>query len=370
MAVLGVLVVIIAGLVLIKVQQIQTMIQLGQSMPPPSETVSSAEAEEQVWQPEIFAVGSLTPVQGVTLEAEVSGVVEEIAFENGQRVEAGALLIQLDDDVEQAEMKAARATARLARMSFERAQSLRETDAISQSQLDQAEAELARAEATVDNLQAVIEKKSIRAPFTGVTGIRQVNLGEFLGAGTPIVTLQSFDPIFAEFTLPQQELPRLKAGLAVRVETDALPGREFEGVLTAISPEVEVATRNVRLQATLENDDLLLRPGLFVRVHVQLSETREVVVVPSSAILPAPYGDSVFIIEEAEAEDGTVRQTVRQKFVRTGERRGDYVEVVEGLEPGEQIASAGLFKLRNGMVVNINNQVSPNPALAPEPANI
>jgi len=357
---------VIAALLLTKGAQFGAMAEAGESMQPPPTSVSTSVADRQTWKSFLRAVGSIEPIQGVVLEAEVPGIVQSIHFENGEQVREGDLLVQFDVGVERAELKAAKATARLAETEFERAQRLRESGNVPQSQLDRASADLDRARAEVENIEAIIDRKTIRAPFDGQVGIRQVNEGRYLAQGAPIVALQTYDQVYVNFTLPQQALASLRPGLPVTLESDAFPDIRFEGALTAISPTVDPITRTVELQGTLDNPDGKLRAGLFVRVEVTLPEEEEVTTVPVTAIIYAPYGNSVYKIEPAEEGDGVV---AKQHFVRTGRTRGDFVSVLEGLEPGEEVVSAGGFKLRNGDRVSINNELQPSPELNPTPDN-
>lgn len=355
---------LIGGLVGLKMLQFGAMMAAGEAMGPMPETVATTEAEATTWQGRLTAVGTVEAVQGVALETEVPGIVREIRFKSGTAVNAGDVLVVLDAETEEAQLRAARADAELARLDFQRIQQLRETDAVSASRLDQAQARLDSARAAVENIEAVIAKKTIRAPFDGVIGIRQVNLGQYLAPGSPIAPLQQFEPIYINFSLPQQALGRLAEGMPVRITSDAVPGRTFAGTLTAIDAEVDVGTRNVRLQATADNRERLLRPGMFVRVVVLLPVDRAVVIVPQTAILAAPYGNSVYLVQPAEEGDGL---TVEQQFVRLGETRGDFVAIESGLEAGQTIVSAGVFKLRNGMAVTVNNEQAPDPQLEPTP---
>jgi membrane fusion protein (multidrug efflux system) len=264
----------------------------------------------------------------------------------------------------------AEAQVDLALLNAERARQLRTNNTLSQAELDAAEALLKQQQANADAIRATIEKKNIRAPFAGQLGIRLVNLGELLDVGKSIVSLQSLAPVYADFSLPQQELARLQTGLPVRVTSDTYPGLRFEGTLTAINPDLDQTTRSVRLQATFENSDQQLRPGMFVRVEVELPETQTVLVIPATAILSAPYSDSVYVIETRPAKDGgKPQQVVRQQLVRTGRSLGDFISVTSGLKAGERVVSAGVFKLRNGMVVQENNEVTPKPAVAPRPSD-
>jgi membrane fusion protein (multidrug efflux system) len=365
-----VIVLVLVGLLAgIKGLQFQTMFAQGANFAQPPETVTTTEVKQDTWQPTLTAVGSVAAVQGVMLSAEMSGAVKNIAFESGATVRAGDLLVELDSSVEQAQLRSAMASADLARLNLERARELRGKKMMSQADLDSAEAQAKQANAQIDNIRAVIAKKTIRAPFAGRTGIRQVNLGQFLDNGAAIVTLQSLDPVYVDFALPQQNLARLSVGMAVRVTTDAFPGQSFEGKLTAINSEVDAVTRNVRLQATLATDGRL-RPGMYVNVAAVLPEMERVLMIPATAVLYAPYGDSVFVVEDKKDEKtGVVGKVLNQRFVRLGKMRGDFVVVASGLDVDQTIVTTGVFKLRNGMSVVVDNKLAPNFQLAPRPAN-
>lgn len=367
-AVLIVLVVLTA-LAGVKTMQIRKMIAAGQAFVPPPEAVSSVVAREEPWQGALAAIGTVAAAQGVNVTAELPGTVREIAFESGAVVTQGDLLVRLDTSSEEAQLRAIEAQVELARINAERSRTLRKDNTVSQADLDLAEATLKQAQANADTIRAAIAKKTIRAPFGGRLGIRVVNLGEYLDTGKPIVSLQSLTPIHVDFSLPQQELARLKTGLRVRLGTDAFPDK-FEGALTAINPDLDETTRSVRLQATFDNLEQLLRPGMFARIEVLLPEQQRVLVIPATAVLSAPYGDSVFVIEAKPAGTNSAPGlVVRQQFVRTGGSRGDYVSVETGLKPGEKVVSAGVFKLRNGMAVIENNELAPKTSATPRPAD-
>ena len=369
---IAVFVVLVVGGTLagVKTLQIRTLMAAGKSYASPPESVSSVLAREEKWQGTITAIGSVTAVQGVTVTPELAGIIHEIAFESGAVVAKDALLVRLDTSTEEAQLHALEAQEELARLTLARERSLRSQNMVPQSELETAEATLKQTQGMADATRAIIQKKTIRAPFAGRLGIRLVNLGQYLDTGKPIVSLQSLTPIYADFSLPQQELARLKAGMRVRLTTDAYPARQFDGTLTAINPDLDPQTRSVGLQATFENADQLLRPGMFARVEVLLPEERAVLVVPATSVLSAPYGDSVFVIESKPGKDsGKAELVVRQQFIRTGSARGDFVSVETGLKPGERIVSAGIFKLRNGMSVIENNELSPKNELAPRPSD-
>jgi membrane fusion protein, multidrug efflux system len=339
----------------------------GEQQQPP-EHVAIGEVKREVWEITIPAVGSVTAFQGVVVSAEAEGVVREIAFEAGSDVKAGAVLMQLDIEVQQSQLRAAEASADLARSNATRATELFANRTISRAELDGAQAALKQAEAQVDNVRAIIAKRTVRAPFAGRLGIREINVGQFINTGQHIVSLQSLDPVYVEFSLPQQHLAQLQQNLVVRALSDAFPGETFQGRLTAVNPDIDAATRNVRMQATLPNPAGQLRPGMFVNVEIVLPQKKDVLVIPATAVLYAPYGDTVFVVEEGKpAADGKRPLVVDQKIVRTGERRGDFVVITSGLNVGDRIVMTGAFKLRKGVTVVDSPIGVPAPSLAPTP---
>ena len=362
-----IVVVVIAGLAGVKALQIGTLINAAKTSKIPPETISSAVAAEQKWQDTLSAVGSIKAAQGVIVAAEVAGTVMEIAFESGAVVAKGDLLVRLDTTSEAAQLRAAEAEAELTKLNLDRLLKLRESNVVSQSEVDTAQAALKQNQANADAISAIIEKKTIRAPFAGRLGIRLVNLGESLDARTPIVSLQSLVPVYGDFSLPQQALSLLTTGLVVQVSSDAYPGVKFTGTVTAINPELDATTRAVRLQATFANTNQLLRPGMFARMEVVLPGEQTVLAVPATAILSAPFGDSVYVIEPSTNSAGGL--VARQQFVKTGRPLGDFVSIVTGLKPGERVVSSGLFKLRNGSSVVENNDIAPKPSTTPNPPN-
>jgi membrane fusion protein, multidrug efflux system len=368
-------IVVVAGLVVVtgllvgvKAGQIVTMVRAGESFAPPPESVAAAKVERTEWQATRGAIGSLVAARGVTLGAELPGLVRAISFESGSDVRKGQVLVKLDTSTEEAQLAAATADAALAKVNLDRARTLRASESTSQADLDTAEARAKQADAQAATLRATIAKKTIRAPFDGRISIRQVELGQVVAPGTAIGSLQSVSPIHADFWLPQQALAELKAGQRVRVRTDAWPDASWDGEITAVNPEVDVATRNVRVRATVRNADGRLRPGMFANVEVLSEERSPVLVIPATAVIFAPYGDSVFAIEEKKDEKtGRTAVVARQKFVRLGDRRGDFVAVASGLAAGETIVASGAFKLRNGMAVAVNGASGPGAELAPKP---
>jgi len=352
----------------IKGLQINRMIAIGSQSTPPPETVTTAVVRSESWEALITSVGSLEAVQGVMLTAELPGKVTRIAFEPGTKVKAGDLLLQQDISSEQAQLRAAEATVALTKLELERSRKLLGKKAVAQAKYDSDDALYKQAVAQIDGIRATIRKKTIRAPFTGRLGIRLVNLGQVIKEGEPIVSLQALDPIFVNFSLPQQRLAQVTPGLKVRVTTDALAGQAIEGEITAISPEVDAATRNIRVQATVANSQEHLRPGMFVNVAMVLPLREEVLAIPTTAVLYAPYGDTVFVVDAKKSEkDVEPVNVVRQKIVQLGEKRGDYVASLSGLEKGETVVSTGAFKLRNGQAVVVDNTLAPAFKLAPEP---
>jgi len=362
------LVVLVVLLLGIKAMQIAKM--MGSPMVMPPTTVSSAVAKEEDWAPVLSSVGSVSPVQGAVVSTELGGVVAQINFQNGGEAKKGDVLLQLDASSEEGQLKTAEADLELARADLERARDLAARKVISKAEIDSAESKLGQKQGSVDNMRAMITKKQVRAPFEGQLGIRQVNVGQSIDARQPVVQLTALDPVYVDFALPQQELSKLAPGLEAHVRTDAVPDREFKGKLTALNSMVDTVTRNVTLQATLDNPDHALKPGMFVKVDVVLPEKSKTLVIPGSAVSYAPYGDSVFVIEKKKDEKtGKESQTLRQAFVRIGEARGDFVSVTQGLKAGDQIVSTGVFKLRNGTSVTVNNELAPKPQMNPTPAD-
>ena len=353
----------------IKGLQIDRMIAHGKQAVPPPEAVTTAVASLQSWESLLPAVGSLAAVQGVTVTAELTGKVVQIAFTPGSLVKAGDLLVKQDTSSEEAQLRSAEAAAALAKLNVERLGKLLAERTIAQSQFDTAEAGYKQAVAQADNIRASIAKKTIRAPFAGRLGIRLVNLGQVINEGEAIVSLQSLDPIYVNFSLPQQQLPSIKPGLAVRVTTDALPGEVVQGRITAINPQVDAATRNIRVQATVANAEERLRPGMYVSVAVVLPGREQVLAIPATAVLYAPYSDSVFIVEDPPDPDpDRPVKVVRQQLAQLGEKHGDFVAVRSGLKEGDSVVSTGVFKLRNGQTVTVDNTLSPEFQLKPTPA--
>ena len=360
---------LLGGLGSIKYLQINRMIAQGKEFAPPPTVVTAAPVRATQWEQRLTAVGSLEAVQGVTVTAELSGKVDAIAFAPGARVEAGDLLVQQDIASEKAQLRANEAALALKKADYERARELLDQKVVTRAAYDQALAEYKQAQAAIDNVRSVIAKKTIRAPFAGKLGIRRINLGQILEAGQPIVSLQALDPIFVNFALPQDQVTRLQPGLAVRIAVDALAGDLVEGRVTAINPEVDATTRNIRVQATVENRQERLRPGMFATVEVVLPRADPVLVIPVTAVLYAPYSDSVFVLESRAADGTEASLVLRQQFVRLGEKRGDFITVQGGLEADQRVVSTGVFKLRNGMQVTVDNTLAPDFQFSPRPEN-
>ena len=352
----------------IKVLQIGKMMSTPMVMPPT--TVSSAVVKEEDWAPTLSAIGSVSAVQGAVVSAELGGVVAEINFQSGGVAKKGDVLMRLDSSAEEAQLHTAEADLELAKANLERERDLAARKVVSKQELDTAQSTFGQKQGAVDNMRAFITKKQIRAPFDGMLGIRQVNVGQMINSGQQVVQLTALDRVYVDFALPQQNLPQLAAGYEARVHADSLPGREFKGKVTAINSMVDNVTRNISLQATLDNSAHELRPGMFVKVDVILPEKSKTLVIPGSAVSYAPYGNSVFVIDKKkDPKTGKESQSLRQAFVRIGEARGDFVAVTEGLKAGDVVVSTGVFKLRNGMPVVINNDLAPKPQLNPKPGD-
>jgi membrane fusion protein, multidrug efflux system len=349
----------------IKASQFMAMGAAGEAAGPQPTTVAVGEVRADEWEVRMRSVGSVKAVEGITVRTEVAGLVEKIAFTPGRAVEARAVLVELDSSIERANLAQARAELDLAQRNLRRAEDLFATRSIPEADLDAARSQVAAVEARVASLEAQLAKKTIRAPFAGQLGIKQISVGQYLNPGEAVVLLQALDPVFVEFSLPQRELGRVREGLLVRARADAFPGDVFTGTLSAIAPEVDATSRNVRLQATFENPDRGLVSGLFVEVEVVMPERRAVKLIPSSSIVFAPYGDRVFVVSEGENGALTVSPTI----VRLGEARGDFIEITEGLETGDRIVTAGAFKLREGAAIEVSDRGTVEPELEPTPAN-
>jgi len=346
----------------VKAAQVKKAASAPHTLPPIG--VATVESRAESWKPTLNAIGSLAPVQGVMISAEIDGTVVRIAAENGAAVKAGDLLVELDTSVERSQLAAAEARAELTKVNIDRTRELWEQKAISRSEFDAASAAFKQAGADVAALRALIAKKQVRAPFEGRVGIRLANLGQYVGRGAPLMPLQRLDQVYANFGVPQRHLPALAIGQRLALQVDAYQGRRFDATITAINAEVDPVTRNITVQANVPNPREELRAGMFARVEVELPGGDPVVVVPATAIAYASYGNSVFIVEKMKGPDGADFLGVRQQFVKLGRNRGDLVGIVDGLKPGQTIVSTGVFKLRNGAEVQVNNSAQPaaNPA--------
>jgi membrane fusion protein (multidrug efflux system) len=343
-------------LTLVDVKLLQFFKMNSSPMVMPATTVTSAVAKEEDWAPALSSVGTISAVQGAVVSSELGGTVAEVKFQNGGVAKKGDILVRLAATSEDADLE-------LARSDLMRTRDLAARKVISKAELDAAESKLKQKEGAV-------EKREVRAPFDGQLGIRQVNVGQMINAGQQVVSLQALDPLFVDFAVPQQNVPNLVQGLEARVRTDALGDRVFVGKVTAINSSVDTATRNVSVQVTLDNHDHALKPGMFAKIQIILPTKQKTLVVPGTAVSYAPYGDSVYVIETKKDEKtGKESQTIRQAFVRLGEARGDFVSITKGLKAGETVVGTGVFKLRNGMAVTINNELAPKPELNPTPTD-
>jgi membrane fusion protein (multidrug efflux system) len=365
---MGLLISIVVFVFGVKALQIGKMMSTKMVMPPT--TVSSAVVKEEDWAPTLSAIGSVSAVQGAVVSTELGGIVAEIDFQNGGVAKKGDVLMRLDSSAEEAQLHTAQADLELAKANLERERDLAARKVVSKQELDAAESTFGQKQGAVDNMRSFITKKQVRAPFDGMLGIRQVNVGQMINSGQQVVQLTALDRVYVDFALPQQNIPQLATGYEARVHADALPDREFKGKVTALNSMVDTVTRNVGIQATLENPDHALVPGMFVKVEVILPEKSKTLVIPGSAVSYAPYGNSVFVIEnKKDPKTGKESQSLRQAFVRIGEARGDFVSVTQGLKAGETVVSTGVFKLRNGMAVTVNNDLAPKPQLNPNPVD-
>jgi membrane fusion protein (multidrug efflux system) len=336
----------------------------------PPQTVSTTKATVQEWQPQIEAVGSFRAVNGSDLSFEVSGIVKEMHFNSGDDVESGALLMALRSDDDVGKLRALKATAELSEINYHRDQQQIKINAVSQATVDADAANLKNAQAQVAEQEAVVEKKSLRAPFAGRLGVRAVDIGQYVSAGTTIVTLQALDPIYVDFFLPQQKLNQIKLGQELVAKVDTYPDRTFPGVISAINPKVDPSTRNVQVRATLKNPDRALLPGMYATVAIAAGQSQRYVTLPQTAVTYNPYGETVFIVEEdSKDSNGAPHLVARQTFVTAGPTRGDQVAIATGVTDGQTVVTAGQLKLRNGSTVLIDNAIKPTADASPVPAD-
>jgi membrane fusion protein (multidrug efflux system) len=373
------LLILVAALGGIKTAQISSLIQAGKAMEaagPPPEAVGTATAQELAWEGSLSAVGSVVAERGVAVSNDAPGMVTKVLFESGDTVKPGQVLVELDSSVERAQLDSARARRDLALQTANRTRALAKTNTVTQAKVDTDEAQLKTAETELDALRAQIDRKTVRAPFAGKLGIRAINLGQYLSPGTKVTTLESLDSVFVDFTLPQQALATLTPGMPVRITANADKPLVAEGKVAAIDPALNEATRSIRVRASVPNADQKLRPGMFVDVAVVLPDRPAVVAIPATAVVHASYGDSVFVVEPvkdknvpAQTPAGLPIRQARQQFVKVGEARGDFVAVLDGVQKGQEVVTAGAFKLRNNARIAINNRVKADPKVDPKPEN-
>jgi membrane fusion protein (multidrug efflux system) len=358
---------LLGGLGFAKFRQVETAIAQGASFQPPPTAVTTVVAQKETWPSTLSVIGTAAAIEGVTVSADLPGTIDKIHFESGQWVHEGDILIELDTRQERAQLANLEAQRDLAKINFGRAQELVKAGVISKSEYDNATAQQKATEAQVGDIRAAIARKTIHAPFSGLLGIRQVSLGQYLAAGQSIVPLQSLSPIYVNFGVPQQETPKVVPGHVLRVTNGDLPGMAFTGRITALDSVINEQTRNIQVQATITNKDNKLRPGMYVQVELPLGQPRQVVPLPASAINYAPYGDSVFIVAEMKDAKGNTYRGVRQQVVKVEGSRGDQVAIISGINPGDEVVSSGVFRLRNGAPIQVNNTVKPGNNTSPKP---
>lgn len=349
-----------------KLRQVQAAVKGGAFQPPPA-AVTTIVAKQETWPSTLSVVGTTAPVHGVTVSADLPGTVDTITFDSGKFVHQGEVLVQLDTRQERAQLAAMEAQRDLAKINYDRMQQLVNEGVISRMEYDKSTAEQRQTEANVGEIKATIQRKTIRAPFSGILGIRQVNLGQYMSAGTAIVSLQALNPIYANFNVPQQVMSQLRPGQKVKISTDGASGHDYTGRVNALESTVDESTRNVQVQATLANPENKLRPGMFVQVEVGVGAQRSLFPLPASAINYAPFGDSVYIVTDLKGPDGKTYRGVRQQFVKIAGARGDQVGIVSGLSQGDEVVTSGAFKLRNGAAVAVNNKIQPGNNPSPQP---
>lgn len=351
----------------IKFMQVKAMIANAGKFAPPPAAVTTVVAKTQTWQPVLSYVGALKAVNGVVVSTDLAGIVSEIHFESGAMAKSGDLLVKLDTRQEDAQLVQAQSKADWARMNLDRQKDLFSKNTVAKSDYDAAVTEYEQDKAAVENAKALIARKTITAPFDGLLGIRQVNLGQFVNVGAGIVPLQSLDPIYVDFSIPQQDIDRIEVGKKIRFKVSGLEDKEYDGVISSIDSLVDSATRNITVEATVRNEDGKMRPGMFVKVEVLLPPQDGVIAIPSTAINYAPYQDSVFIIKHKTDKDGKPEVYVTEQAVKTGPTRGDLVSILSGLSAGDEVVSSGVFKLHDGADVQINNTVQPASDENPKP---
>jgi membrane fusion protein (multidrug efflux system) len=364
---LAVLLAILGGLGFAKYKQVEAAIAMGASFQPPPTAVTTVVAKRETWPSTLSVIGSTAAIQGVTVSADLPGTIDKIHFESGQWIHEGDILVELDTRQERAQLASLEAQRDLARINYNRAQELVKAGVISRSEYDNATAQQKATEAQVGDIRAAIARKTIHAPFSGVLGIRQVSLGQYLAAGQAIVSLQSLNPIYVNFGVPQQDTQKVIPGHVLRVTANDLPGMAFTGRIIALDSVVNEQTRNIQVQAIVTNKNNKLRPGMYLQVELPLGQPREVISLPASAINYAPYGDSVFVVSEIKDAKGNTYKGVKQQVVKIDGSRGDQVGIISGLNPGDEVVSSGVFRLRNAAPVQINNTVKPDNSASPKP---
>ncbi len=358
---------LLGGLGFIKYRQVEAAIAMGSSFTPPPTAVSTVIAKRESWPSTLEVIGTAAAIQGVTVSADLPGTVDKIHFESGQSVQEGDILVELDTRQERAQLANLEAQRDLARIQYGRSQQLVQAGVISKSEFDNAAAQQKATEAQVGDIKAAIARKTIHAPFSGILGLRQISLGQYLGAGQAIVTLEALNPIYVNFGVPQQDAGKMAIGRSLKLSNADLPGMDFEGKITALDSIVNEQTRNIQVQATVPNQSSKLRPGMFVQVEVPVGKARDVIPLPASAINYAPYGDSVYVVTEMKDQKGNSYRGVKQQVVKIEGSRGDQVAVTAGINPGDEVVSAGVFRLRNAAPVQVNNSVKPENSPNPNP---
>lgn len=364
---LVVMVALLGGLGFVKYKQVEAAIAAGASFQMPPTAVTTVVAKEETWPSTMSIIGTAAAIQGVTVSADLPGTIDKIHFESGQWVKEGEIMVELDTRQERAQLASLEAQRDLAGINYGRAQELVKQGVIAKQEYDNAAAQQKATEAQVGDIKAAIARKTIRAPFSGVIGIRQVSLGQYLAAGQAIVSLQTLSPIYVNFGVPQQDTGKMIPGHVMRITNSDLPGMSFMGRITALDSVISEQTRNIQVQAIVTNKDDKLRPGMFVQVELPLGSPRQVIPLPASAINYAPYGDSVYVVTNMTDPKGKSYRGVKQQVVKVEGSRGDQVAIISGLNPGDEVVSSGVFKLRNGAPVLINNDVKPSNSASPKP---
>ena len=364
---LVVMALVLGGLGFAKFRQVEAAIAQGASYQPPPTAVTTVVAQKETWPSTLSVIGTAAAVEGITLSADLPGTIDKIHFESGQWVHEGDILIELDTRQERAQLASLEAQRDLARINYGRANELAKAGVISRSEFDNATTQQKATEAQVGDIRAAIARKTIHAPFSGLLGIRQVSLGQYLAAGQAIVSLQSLSPIYVNFGVPQQDTPKVIPGHVLRVTNSDLPGMGFTGRITALDSVISEQTRNIQVQATVTNNENKLRPGMFVQVELPMGQPRQVVPLPASAINYAPYGDSVFVVSEMKDPKGNTYRGVRQQVVKVEGSRGDQVAITSGINPGDEVVSSGVFRLRNARSRS-GQQRSASPQTVPAPS--